>query len=369
MENPFKFGGLVTGDDFADREAEIAQIFRELRGGTNVVMFSTRRMGKSSLIAEVMRRHKADFQWVYVDFYGVTSKSRMVELYMSALAKSVYGVTRKLADGLRELIRGSRFRLVFSESGEPAIELSRGEFSVPEIQEIMDIPEAIAKKRGKRVVVVFDEFQEVGPLDGVALLKAMRSRIQTHQHVSYIFAGSKKHLLMNIFEEREGAFYKSAVPMELGTIPKPDFEKFLVKRFAQTGGRIDRDIASGILDASGGNTYYVQQIAHELFDISNKPRYPEDLERAVTTALAHQSPVFQLLWDSVKSSSQRRYLLAVAQKGSESKSALVEQYGLKSLSHVQRAISQLDARGITEKGQIVDPMLLLWLKRLSDSFR
>jgi AAA+ ATPase superfamily predicted ATPase len=369
MENPFKFGGLVTGKDFADRESEMAEILREVRGGTNIVLFSVRRMGKSSLLVELMRRHRGEFIWVYVDLYGVTTKSRLVEVYMSAIAKGAYGTAKKVAEGVRELVKGSRLRLVLNDKGEPGVELSMGEPTVPEIQEIMDTPEEIARKKRKRLVVVFDEFQEIGALDGVALLKAMRSRIQTHKHVSYIFAGSKRHLLLSIFEEREGAFYKSARPMELGPIPKEDFEKFVIDRFSASGGRIDSETASGVVEAARGNTYYAQQIAHELFDISPRPK-SRDLESAITASLAHQSPVFQLLWDSVKSPSQRGYLLAVAREGRSSpRSVLIEKYGLKSHSHIQKAVSQLDARGVTENGEIVDPMFVLWLRWLAGGAR
>ncbi|MBU0685170.1 MAG: ATP-binding protein [Thermoplasmatota archaeon] len=367
MDNPFKFGGLVTGKDFADRENEMDEILREVRSGTNIVMFSPRRMGKSSLMAELMHRHGAEFLFVYVDLYGITTKTRMVEVFMSALVSSVYGTVKKVAAGIKDVIKGSRLRLVINEKGEPGVEFSVGEPSVPEIQDMLDIPEEIARKRGKRIVIVFDEFQEIGSLDGVSLLKAMRSRIQAHRHVSYIFAGSKRHMLMSIFEEREGAFFKSAKPLELGPIPRADFERFLVDRFSAAGGRLEHEAARAIVETGGGNSYYVQQIAHELFNISTRPKWPGDVESAVATTLAHQSPAFQFLWDSIKSRTQRRYLMAVAREGKTmSRSALIERYGLRSASHVQRAIKQLDARGITEGGVIVDPMLALWLRGLTE---
>lgn len=367
MENPFKFGGLVTGRDFADRESEMDEILREVRSGTNIVLFSPRRMGKSSLLAELMRRHSAEFIFVYVDLYGITSKTRMVEVFMSALVNSAFGTVKKVAAGIKDVIKGSRLRLVIGASGEPGVEFSVGEPSVPEIQDMLDIPEEIARKRGKRIVVVFDEFQEIGSLDGVALLKAMRSRIQAHKHVSYIFAGSKRHLLMSIFEEREGAFFKSAKAAELGPIPRADFTRFLVDRFSAAGGRLDSEAASAIVDAGGGSSYYVQQISHELFNISAKPKWPEDVDLAVNATLAHQSPAYQFIWDSLKSGIQRRYLIAVSQENkATSRSMMVQKFGLKSVSHVQKAVKQLDVRGITEGGVIVDPMLALWLRGLAE---
>ncbi len=365
MENPFKFGGMVTGRNFADREDELQEIIREVRSGTNIVLFSPRRMGKSSLLAELMRRHNTEFIFVYVDLYGITSKTRMVEVFMSALIRSSFGTFKKVAAGIKDVMKGSRFRLVVSESGEPGLEFSVGEPSVPEIQDILDIPEEIAKKRGRRIVVVFDEFQEIGSLDGVSLLKSMRSRIQTHKHVSYIFAGSKRHLLMSIFEEREGAFFKAAKPVELHPIPREEFARFLLDKFSAAGGRLDLEAAHTIVDVCSGNSYYVQQISHELFNISTRPMSPEDVDLAINATLAHQSPAYQFIWDSLKSQTQRRYLIAVSHADQTAPlTSLVVAYGLKSVSHIQRAIKQLDARGITERGLIVDPMFVLWLRRL-----
>jgi len=367
MENPFKFGGLVTGKDFVDRESEIAEIVKEIRSGTNLLLFSHRRMGKSSLLMEIMRRHRGEFLFVYVDLYGVATKTRMVEVFMSALVGSTYGGLKKVVAGIKDILKGSRFRLVVNERGEPGIEFSLGEPTMPEIQDVLDLPEQIAKKRRKRVVIIFDEFQEIGLLDGAALLKAMRARIQTHKHVSYVFAGSKKHLLLRMFEEREGAFFKSAKPMELGPIPRADFEKFLIDRFAAAGGRFGTEAARAIVEAGKGNPYYVQQIAHELFNMSVRPRWPEDFETAVTATLIHQSPAFFTLWDSLKSQMQRRYLVAIAREPATARgSEFIERHRLKSASHVQKAMRQLDARGVTEGGEIVDPMFALWLKKLTE---
>ena len=366
MENPFRFGGLVTGEDFADRKREAAEIVRDIRNGVNLLLFSHRRMGKSSLLAEVMRRHREEFIFVYVDLYGVTTKTRMAEVFASALVNSAYSGLEKAALALKDLLRGSRFRLTVNEKGEPGVELSLGEPTMPEIQDILDLPEIVAKKKRQRVVVIFDEFQEVGLLDGVALLKAMRARIQTHKNVSYVFAGSKKHLLLSIFEEREGAFFKSAKAMELGPMPEEEVEEFLVGRFAARGGRLPSEAARAIVSTAGGNPYYIQQIAHELFNISPRPRWPEDFEASMSATLTHQTPAFSMLWDSVKSQMQRRYLLAAAMEdGPPHGAAFIDRHRLKSSSHVQKAMGQLDSRGVTEGGKIVDPLLVLWLRRLA----
>jgi len=366
MDNPFRFGGPVTGKEFVDRDKEAAEMFRDLKNGVNVLLFSHRRMGKSSLIAEVMRRNRDEMIFVYVDLYGVTTKTKMVEVFMTALVGSAYGSLQKVAVAMKDLIRGSKFRLVVNEKAEPGIEISLGEPTTPEIQDVLDLPETIAKKKGKRVVVVFDEFQEIGLLDGSALLKAMRSRIQMHKHVSYVFAGSKKHLLLSIFEEREGAFFKMAKGMELGPMPDEDAERFLVERFASKGGRLPSEAAKAIVSTAKGNPYYIQLLGYELYGTSTSPKWPEDFEAAISAALEHQGPAYSVLWDSIKSGAQRRYLVAAAIDDGPTRSArFIERHALRSASNVQKAIAQLDSRGITENGRVIDPLLVLWLRRLA----
>ena len=104
MINPFKYGGLVTGKDFADRESEMNEIVREIRSGTNIVLFSPRRMGKSSLLAELMHRHGGEFLFVYVDLYGITTKTRMVEAFMESVLRRP---SNSLGGGRKQFARPS----------------------------------------------------------------------------------------------------------------------------------------------------------------------------------------------------------------------------------------------------------------------
>lgn len=361
MENPFRFGTIVTGRDFVDREKELGEMARELRSGESIVLYSRRRMGKSSLLTELARRYQKECIFVYVDLYGMTNRNRFLEVFAKNMVEASFGRAEKLVSGLRELLKSVSFRFV-SERGEIAVEFARTEPTREEVDQIFDLPERIAARKRKRVVVMFDEFQEASSLDGVSLIKIMRSRFQFQKGATYVFCGSKRHLLYQIFEEREGAFFRFARPMELGPIPTDEFEEFIVRKFSEAGGRISRENAKRIVEASGGYPYYVQQISHELFDITKMPGSPQDVEMAIDATVEHQSPAYSVLWDSIKSRLQRKYLVALALEpqvphGLE----FVTKYGLKSRSHVQRVERQLEARGIVETGQIVDTMFARWL--------
>jgi hypothetical protein len=149
-------------------------------------------------------------------------------------------------------------------------------------------------------------------------------------------------------------------------MPAPVLIDFIVRQFKRAGGTIDRRAAKRLVDVSKGFPYYSQQLAHELYSISKDSPSEKQVEEAIGSALEHQSPAFSYVWDSIKSPLQRMYLKAVAEEtGSVIGAEFIEKHGLKSRSHVQRAQTQLDARGLTEAGKIVDPFFALWLRRLS----
>ncbi len=365
MENPFRYGSVVTGQDFVDRDKELELLAKELRSGQRILLFSNRRMGKSSLLKELARRYKKEFIFAHVDLYGVATRNKFLEQLVGEVSRAGYTTPEKVVSALAEYIKGVRFRVVITRSGHVGIELDQADVRDNELAEVIDFPEKVAKKRGKRVVVILDEFQEVLAIGGVPLVKTMRSRMQYHAHATYIFSGSKRNLLRQLFLEKEGAFYKSVRPIELGPISRSAFQDFIADRFKAAGGHIDLKLAKRILDASEGYPYYAQQIAHELFDMTRSPTSAEEVEDAIAVAVEHQMPAFLVLWDSIRSPLQRSYLLAVASEPRVPHGTVfIEKHRLRSYSHIQRIEKQLEARGLIESGEIVDPMFALWLRGL-----
>jgi hypothetical protein len=209
---------------------------------------------------------------------------------------------------------------------------------------------------------MFDDFHEIAMMDNPEILETMRQRFEMHSNVSYVFAGSNKQILRRIFLERSGPFANYAQWIDLEPIPEDQLEEYLVRKFVEAKGRLAKDVADLIIGVSGGYPYYAQKIAHELFHISSSPSL-QQAEDAVTSVIRHQSSVYSVLWDSMKSPLHRKYLLAAAREpraphGEE----FVLRHGLKSRSHVQRTEKQLELKGIISDGEIVDPMLVLWLR-------
>ena len=234
--------------------------------------------------------------------------------------------------------------------------------TMADLVEVLDLPERIADQSATRIVVMFDDFHEIAMMDNPEILETMRQRFEMHSNVSYIFAGSNKQILHRIFIERSGPFANFAHWIDLGPIPENQLAEYLVRKFVEAKGRLAKDVADLIIGVSGGYPYYVQKIAHELFHISPSPTLHQ-AEDAVISVIRHQSSVYSVLWDSMKSPLHRKYLLAAAKEprvphGEE----FVLRHGLKSRSHVQRTEKQLELKGIISDGEIVDPMLVLWLR-------
>ncbi len=294
---------------------------------------------------------------------------RTVKLRVSKLRTPPMDETKcpKCGNSLRYVHRYSayycekcrRYPMIYSRKRSPA------KPTTDDIIEALDLPEGIANQKATRVVVMFDEFQEIATIENPTILHTMRQRFDMHGNVSYVFAGSSKQVLAHVFQEKSAPFSDFAHWIELGPIKQSQLESYLVMKFAEAKGRLSKDIAELIVGLSGGYPYYVQKIAHELFHISSSPAYAQ-AEEAVLSVLEHQSHVYSVLWESTKSPLHRKYLLAVANEprvthGEE----FVLRHGLRSRSHVQRTEKQLDKKGIVSDCEIVDPMLVLWLRSIA----
>ncbi len=250
----------------------------------------------------------------------------------------------------------------------PLLDLKRRSPEKPtteDVVEALDLPESIANQKATRVVVMLDEFHEIVTIENLTLLQTMRQRFDMHGNVSYLFAGSNRQTLHQIFQEKSSPFSDFALWIELGPIQHSALERYLMMKFTEAKGKLAKEVADHVVGLSGGYPYYVQKIAHELFHLSPSPTLTQ-AEEAVISVLRHQSTVYSVLWESIRSPLHRKYLLAAAKEpkvthGEE----FVHRHSLRSRSHVQRTEKQLEAKGIIRDGEIIDPMLVLWLRSIA----
>jgi hypothetical protein len=193
--------------------------------------------------------------------------------------------------------------------------------------------------------------------------KLMRSRFQHHKNVSYVFVGSKEHLLRQMFEEESRAFFKFARPLSLGPIPKEEFTPFIIKKFKQTGKKVSDKVIEEVLSFTNGHPYFTQYLCHEIWYINKSTKDKDIIDVAIKNIIAQQSIAFEHIWDELKSRNQRALLVGIAHNGTYNYSPeFIKEYNLKSQSHLEKSLQMLKNRGILhDNGQIIDIFLKEWV--------
>ena len=373
MHNPFRFGPVVTGEDFADRGKELAELRRELRGGQHLFLLSPRRFGKTSLIFAALEALRRDGLLVaYVDAFRATTPLQLLELLASAVLRGAESKPERLFRLATELLGRMQVQVGTDPTGSPTVSFGVGSAARDRLalqEQVLELPERLAAKRGKQLVVVFDEFQEIQRFPGGGMEKALRSHFQTHRRVSYLFAGSKESALRDMASRERSPFYKFGRLMPLGIIPAAEFAPYLRARFRSGRLRVTDEIIEAILAAADDVPYNVQRLCHELWAAcagSSDRLIERDIGEAIARIVAQDAPHYSALWDRL-SLHQRQVLQAIGQGGGRNvfAASYLAAHRLGSHSSMQTSLRLLVKEQVLAKThgeyRFVDPFLREWV--------
>ena len=371
-DNPFRFGALALDDAFTDREDELAELERDVTNGQDVVLFAPRRYGKSSLVwrlaQKLVRRKTLVAQ---VDLMTTPTREKLA----SKLAKSIHDDLATPLFKAKERLRvfqGLRVRptvtvdpddgsLTFGFSAEVA-----PSDIADTLERLFELPGVLAGERGRRIVLVLDEFQEVVQIDP-ELPKLMRAVFQRQPEVAHVYLGSKRHMMERIFNDENEPFWRSAKKIELGPIPAKAFEAFLRARFSATGRTIDRDLAATVVERTGGHPYATQELAYFLWEETphGDSVTIERIETAVSKVVRSEHAHFALLWDRA-SKHQKQLLQSLAREpGRPLTRDYSRRHGLPGSSTIQRALAALEDQELVARPEgvaaISEPFLREWI--------
>lgn len=367
--NPFRYGKVVSTPFFTGREKEIKEITSTLFAGNNVILIGQRRLGKTSLIKQVLKEINSSNS-VYLDLYSIVSQKDFINKYAEEIFKTQKIPLKKLVKKISGLIKNITPSLTFNNSGNPTWSFSISENAELDdtISEILDLPHKIINKNEK-FFVVFDEFQEINKLNGENFEKQLRSVIQNHDNISYVFLGSKSHLLLEMFSSKIRALYQSAKLINLKKIEADKMKKFIISRFESTGFRIHDSLAEHIITSSDNIPYYVQYLAAQvwqLMSLSNDTNYENIIEIAIDSILDNQNDYYFLIYENL-TVYQRAVLKAILHDQVNVFSIKYhKKHNLTSQSSTQRAVNALIEKSILEKNDsnysFSDPFFCHWLK-------
>ncbi|MBO8429486.1 MAG: ATP-binding protein, partial [Bacteroidetes bacterium] len=265
MENkPFIFGVATSGDNFTDREKETERLLLNFRHGVNTVLISPRRWGKTSLVQKASRLAQSDkLKIVYIDIFSCRSDRDFYDAFASAVLKQTSSKVDEWLENIKLFL--SRISPKISIGTDPMTDFSISLDMNPkssDIDEILQLPEKIAQKKGYHIVVCIDEFQQIAEFkDSKTFQKRLRSVWQLQKSVSYCLFGSKKHLMNELFEKKSLPFYKFGDAIYLQKIGTPDWIDYICGRFEATGKHISKELAERICQIVDNHSSYVQQLA------------------------------------------------------------------------------------------------------------
>ena len=367
--NPFSYGTVVKESNFYDRKKECTKIVATLSGGNNMVLYAPRRFGKTSLVFKAMEVLEAmGFLCIYFDFMPVFSAESFVRLYAKALAAKQSNLS-KFTQMFASIIKNIRPTLSFGQDGKPefSIDFAGSQIDETLIAQLLDMPEHLTGKN-KRAVVFFDEFQEVNKLKDIHFEALLRSKIQLQRRTNYLFLGSKTHLLAEMFNNKNRAFYHSAAQMTIESLPQQDTIAFLQSRFAASNISIDNDTANYLITAAANIPHYIQFLASEIWQeaINNLSVITKGMvDYSVQNVLTFKSDYYMELFDR-QPQSAKQLLKALTIEGKNLFSAAyISKHRLPVAATLQRAVKKLINDGIIEKNKdeyfITDPFFRLFL--------
>ncbi len=373
MENPFNYLQFATGDQFYDRrEIRRDLLSRFLSGQTSVVLYGPRRYGKSSLVGELVGDlERAGVPCVTLDVVKVPS----IDMFVSAYATKVYRRLAPVKFEFRKLgtfLKSLRPKMTLDQTGEAGFSFEPSDEQIGDeaLTEVLDLPQKLLSGK-KRAVVVLDEFQEVKdllPNDGFE--RVMRSAIQSHRNVSYIFLGSRYHMLRRMFTDHNRPFYKSAVTIHIDKPPVDESVRFVVDRFASAGKAIARETAERLVAKVENIPYFIQQLGFETFrlvdDARRKSVSPDDVDSAFANLSGFNRDQYEQLMLTL-SVSQKKLLIALSlERTDEFGDAYRRRHALGVSSTVNSAKGKLMEDGHIEQSEgkyvVADPFFAQFLR-------
>lgn len=377
MRNPFVVGEYVAGSFFADRKKEQADLLEELKGGSRIFLVSPRRYGKTSLLRQVeLRLKKERYLCAFVDFFYIDSLHQFFSVFLREIFANSGLVIEQMLNAVKDLLPKLRPKITVEESGYSFSidKASADEDILLRLDELMDLPDMLARKKKSRFIIFFDEFQEITRLtkDYLSIERRLRTSIQKQKNVSYVFAGSKRHLLEPMLLDEARPLYRMGQLKCLDVIPTREYEAFIEKNFRKIGSDVAPQAMSEIMEAATNVPHFVQLICHKLWiaktGAKNRRISTNDVGNILAEIIAENNPLFVSTWDQLTSNQRKALKAVVSQAGPQLMSSeTARMFDVESPSSIQTALKALVNKGILKKTnleyQLEDVFFARWIAR------
>ena len=371
LRNPFVYQGYVSPDYFCDRIVETEELIGNLQNGRNTMLISPRRIGKTGLIKNAFHKLKEiekDATCIYVDIFSTKNQQEFVQVLGSAITQDVLSRGQRAMKNLLEFF-GS-WRPVFGQdpyTGTPTISISiEPSQSTVSLKSIFDYL-SLSKRE---VYIAIDEFQQITKYPETGIEALLRSHIQFIPNAHFVFSGSKRRLMTQIFNSPERPFYQSTVSIGLEPLHEEIYYDFTRRFFEAKKGSFSQEMFHHVYHRFDGVTRSIQLMLNRLYETEKNVCSEAQINEAILHIVNQSSMQYEELI-ILLTANQLSLMKAIAQEGcvvSPQGDEFIKRYNLPSASSIKTALDVLLDKDLvyrTQTGYIIyDHFLAVWLRRL-----
>lgn len=373
INNPFIVGKYLSDEYFCDRKNETEFLRKQIENGRNVALISPRRIGKSGLIQHFFNQAdiKEKYHVFFVDIYVTNSLAEFVYTFGKEIYEQLKPKPTLWKEKFFQTI--SSFRMGFKldpMTGAPGLDLGLGDIQAP--QTSLDEIFSYIDEADKPCIIAIDEFQQIGDYAEKNVEALLRTKIQKCEKAQFIFSGSKRHMMTNMFNSPSKPFYQSAISMGLDPIPLEIYNEFAIQLFEKRGKHIDSSVIENIWNTYDGYTWFVQMMMNELFALTDDGATccVDMIPEAQRNVVMSQESSYKDILSNIPPK-QKIVLQAIAKEGianSITSAKFIKKYNLNSASAVQAAIKLLLQNDIITKNEnsyrVYDYFFAEWLAKV-----
>lgn len=346
VNNPFVVGKYLSDKYFCDRVVETAFLHKQIENGRDVALISPRRIGKSGLIQHFFNQQDVKNQYYvfFVDIYATTSLAEFVYTFGKEIYTQLNPLSTQWKEKFFQVI--SSFRVGFkldAMTGAPSFDLGLGDIQAPQMT--LDEIFTYIEEADKPCIIAIDEFQQIGEYTEKNVESLLRTKIQRCNRAQFIFSGSKRHVMSNMFNSPSKPFYQSAISMSLDPIPIDTYKQFAISLFDERSKHVETEVIEHVWQQYEGYTWFVQMMMNELYALTPEGGTCKTsmIEDARNNVIMSQEQSYKDLLSNLPPK-QKTVLQAIAKEGvaqNITSVKFIKKYNLNSASSVQSAVKLL----------------------------
>ena len=346
IQNPFPLSAYHGPDYFCDREAEVNQLTDHAINGIHSTLLSLRRMGKTGLIHHLFHKlnKKKDVYCLYADIYASETQKDLVSQITTSILRA-FPPKKSTGKKVMEFITSLRPIISYDNlTGQPEVsfqfsQAKQQEQSLEILLQFLDHLDAL-------IIIAIDEFQQISQYPEKNTEALLRTLIQPLKNTRFIFSGSSRHVLTQMFTGNKRPFFASSKLLELKNIAREKYENFITEKFESHRRKIDPDALYFISEWTRLHTFYTQAVCNRLFAEGHSRISLPVAQATCGNLLLEQEAVF-FQYRSLLTASQWQLLAAIAKEEKlfqPNARQFISKYKLGTPSNVKRSLDALMAK-------------------------